>query len=102
MALDAIDAVRTAELQAEETLRSASLSATQMVNEAEKQAAELVGVAKDEARKRTEEALSTSHQEGLEVLEKAASELGAEMQAFREVALTHQSDAVQAVLKSMV
>ncbi len=102
LALDAIDAVRHAELQAEETTRSASSSATQMLSDAEKQAAEIVGTAKDEARKLAEETALTSQQESSKVLEKASAALASEMQAFREKALAAQGDAVQAVLKALV
>lgn len=102
MALDAIELVRAAELKAEETARAASQKASQLISNAEQEAALILAGAQDQTRSDAADKMAAAHEESRVILERAAQDLGAEMQALRQAACARQPEAVRVVLQALV
>ena len=101
MALDAIEAVRTAEVNAEESIREASQKAAQIVGDAENEAVQIQNEAEDKARHDAEGKLAAAHEASKKLLEEAGSALDAEMTALAEKARANQGEAVRVILAAL-
>ena len=101
MALDAIDSVRAAELEAEEITRAANQKAALMVSEAEREAVRILNEAEDRARDEASEKLAAAHAESTRILQSNSESLGAEMDALQDKARSQKGEAVRVVLQAL-
>ena len=101
MAKQTMDAIRQAELNAEQTLRSAQIQANESIAQASEQAEQLIAEAHARAQRKLDETRTLAEQDSRAQALAAQDEVTSEIEALRQQGRKNQSKAVQSVIAEM-
>lgn len=102
MALETIDAVRKAELAADQTEKEAAAQAEQIIAKARQQAKELVEQLTLSAREQATRDLQEARREGEALSAAAAAEVLGERKTLQESAKAKEPQAIAAILSELI
>lgn len=96
-----IDAIRGAEVKAEELVKNAAEEAMKIIDEAHAEATKLQIEAESAAKDKAALAVGAAHERSQEMLEKSMAEFSDEMRALREKAAAAQPRAVKIIVDAI-
>ena len=102
MIQEAVEAVKTAESQADEMLKQAQAKSEEILEEAKKQAAELKKDAEEAASVRAKSRMEEAKAAGEKLLEEEAEKAKREVSALKSLAAQKKGEAVDAVIAGLV
>ena len=102
MAKQTMDAIRQAELDAEQTIRTAQIQANASISDAQSKADALIADARRRAADKLAETRSLAEQDSKASALAAQDEVTREIDALRQQGRKNQAKAVQAVIDAMI